>query len=138
MCLPMALELIGPNGFYGARIAALARDAAEMLSEQLEYRDLLVQMTLRDLRLRYKQAVMGFGWAILMPLVNTVVFSVIFTRVAPIETGVPYPLFAFASTSELLTVTRSVTPTARSRTNTSQVPLKSFGTKLDPNELNAT
>ena len=67
----------------------------EIVREQVEYRELLLQMTRRDLLLRYKQTVMGFGWAIFMPLVNTVVFSVIFTRVAPIETGVPYPLFAF-------------------------------------------
>lgn len=66
-----------------------------MLREQFEYRELLTQMTKRDLLLRYKQTVMGFGWAIFMPLVNTAVFSVVFTRVAPIDAGVPYPLFAF-------------------------------------------
>ena len=66
-----------------------------MFSEQAEYRELLFQMTLRDLLLRYKQAVMGVGWAVLMPLVNTAVFSVIFTRVAPLDTPVPYPVFAF-------------------------------------------
>jgi ABC-type polysaccharide/polyol phosphate export permease len=38
---------------------------------------------------------MGFGWAIFMPLVNTVVFSIIFTRIAPLETGLPYPVFAY-------------------------------------------
>lgn len=67
----------------------------EMVSEQYEYRELLYQMTMRDLRIRYKQSIMGFGWAIFMPLVNTILFSVIFTRVAPIETPVAYPLFAF-------------------------------------------
>src|SRR5436853_5677806 len=67
----------------------------EMLTEQVEYRELLYQMTLRDLLLRYKQTVMGFGWAIFMPLVNTAVFSVIFTRVAPLDIDIPYPLFAY-------------------------------------------
>jgi ABC-type polysaccharide/polyol phosphate export permease len=52
-------------------------------------------MTLRDIRVRYKQAVMGFGWAIFMPLINTVLFSVIFMRVAPLDVGMPYPVFAF-------------------------------------------
>jgi ABC-type polysaccharide/polyol phosphate export permease len=66
-----------------------------MAAEQVEFRELLYQMTLRDLILRYKQTVMGFGWAVFMPLVNTAVFSVIFTRVARIEAPVPYPLFAF-------------------------------------------
>ena len=66
-----------------------------MIAEQVQYRELLYQMVKRDLLLRYKQTVMGFGWAIFMPLVNTVIFSVIFTRVAPLDTGVPYPLFAY-------------------------------------------
>src|SRR5262245_57048171 len=70
-------------------------DVKEMLQEQVEYRQLLYQITLRDLLLRYKQTVMGFGWSIFMPLVNTAVFSVVFTRVAIVHTPVPYPLFAF-------------------------------------------
>jgi ABC-type polysaccharide/polyol phosphate export permease len=73
----------------------LLRDGREILREQVEYRELLAQMVRRDLLLRYKQTVMGFGWAVFMPLVNTAVFSVIFVRVAPIETAVPYPVFAF-------------------------------------------
>jgi ABC-type polysaccharide/polyol phosphate export permease len=74
---------------------ALWRDTREMLAEQLEYRELLMQMVRRDLILRYKQTVMGVGWAVFMPLVNTAVFSVIFVRVAPLQTEVPYPVFAF-------------------------------------------
>lgn len=66
-----------------------------MLHEQLEYRELLYRMAARDLIIRYKQTIMGFGWAIFMPLINTVVFSVVFTQVAPIATPVPYPLFAY-------------------------------------------
>ena len=73
----------------------LREDVTEMVSEQIQYRELLYQMTMRDLLLRYKQTVMGFGWAVFMPLVNTAVFSVIFTRVAPIDVGVPYPVFAY-------------------------------------------
>src|SRR6476659_1051646 len=73
----------------------LADDVREMLREQYDYRELLLQMTLRDLMLRYKQTVMGFGWAVFMPIVNTAMFSVIFMRVAHIDTPVPYPLFAF-------------------------------------------
>jgi len=73
----------------------LMNDVREMLHEQVQYRDLLYQMVKRDLLLRYKQTLMGLGWAVFMPLLNTAVFSVIFTRVAPIDPGVPYPIFAF-------------------------------------------
>jgi lipopolysaccharide transport system permease protein len=76
-------------------VRAIARDAREAVNEEGEFRELLYQMTVRDLRLRYKQTAMGFGWALLAPLLNTVMFSVIFMRVAPIQTRVPYPLFAY-------------------------------------------
>ena len=49
----------------------LTADVREMLQEQVTYRELLMQMTRRDLMLRYKQTIMGFGWAVFMPLLNT-------------------------------------------------------------------
>jgi ABC-2 type transport system permease protein/lipopolysaccharide transport system permease protein len=74
----------------------LRDDVCEMLREQKEYRELLYQMTARDIRVRYKQALMGFGWAVFTPLVNTLVFTVIFTKAATLDTGdVPYPLFSY-------------------------------------------
>lgn len=73
----------------------ISADLHEIISELSEYRELLYQMTVRDLLLRYKQTVMGVGWAVLVPLLNTLIFSVLFMRVAPIPTRVPYPLFAF-------------------------------------------
>ena len=76
-------------------VSRLRSDLKEIVGEQYEFRELLYQMTRRDLLLRYKQTVMGFGWAVFMPLVNTVLFSVIFTRVAPLDTKIPYPLFAY-------------------------------------------
>ena len=73
--------------------ARLRRDIREMLTELRDYRELLFMMTRRDLLLRYRQTVMGFGWAIFMPVINTIVFTVIFRKVAKIETDVPYPVF---------------------------------------------
>lgn len=100
-------------------MSQLWTDCREMLTEQAQYRELLYEMTRRDLLIRYKQTIMGFGWAIFMPLVNTAVFSVIFTRVAPIETDVPYPLFAYCglltwnfSASALRTAVSSLTSNA--------------------------
>lgn len=66
-----------------------------MIHEQFEYAELLYVMTRRDLTLRYKQTIMGFGWAVFMPLLNTILFSVIFMQVAKIDVGVPYPVFAY-------------------------------------------
>ena len=77
-------------------IDTLARGAASEITEQLRYRELLYQMTVRDLLIRYKQAVMGFAWALIVPVTQTLVFSVIFTRVAQVETEIPYPLYALS------------------------------------------
>lgn len=75
---------------------SLVADFREMVAEQIAHRELLFRMAHRDMLLRYKQTVMGVLWAVFMPLVNTAIFSIIFTRVAPIDTGVPYPVYAFS------------------------------------------
>lgn len=66
-----------------------------MFTELRDYRELLYMMTRRDLMLRYRHTVMGFGWAIFMPVINTIVFTLIFRKVAKIETDVPYPVFSY-------------------------------------------
>jgi lipopolysaccharide transport system permease protein len=76
-------------------MTSLMADVREMLAEQVQYRELLLQMTRRDLLLRYKQTIMGFGWAVFMPLINTVIFSVVFMQVAKVETPVAYPVYAY-------------------------------------------
>lgn len=73
----------------------LAADVREMVHEQYEYWELLYVMSRRDLMLRYKQTLMGFGWAVFMPVLNTILFSVIFSNVATLDVGVPYPVFAY-------------------------------------------
>jgi ABC-type polysaccharide/polyol phosphate export permease len=76
-------------------LGRFAAEIREMLQELVEYRELLYRMTARDLLLRYKQTAMGVCWAIFMPVLNMAIFSVIFTRVAPIDTGLPYPVYAY-------------------------------------------
>jgi lipopolysaccharide transport system permease protein len=73
----------------------LRANIRELVQEQIEFRELLFQIVYRDLLLRYKQTAMGFAWALFTPVLNTIIFSVLFMRVAPIETPVPYPLFVF-------------------------------------------
>ncbi len=67
-----------------------------MVRELVDYRELLYSMTWRDLLLRYKQTAMGFGWALFTPVLNMIIFSVIFTRVARLDTDLPYPIYAYA------------------------------------------
>lgn len=61
------------------------------------YRELLGFLAWRDIRVRYKQAVFGAGWALLQPIVTTVVFTIVFGRLAQMpDGGVPYPLLVLA------------------------------------------
>jgi len=65
------------------------------LGELWQYRELLYFLTWRDVKIRYKQTVLGASWALLQPLLTMLIFTLIFGRVAKIPTGgVPYPLFA--------------------------------------------
>lgn len=77
-------------------MVALWQDVREIVHEQRQYRDLLLQMAKRDLMLRYKQTLMGAAWAVFMPALNTIVFAIIFMRVARVGVGMPYPVFAFS------------------------------------------
>lgn len=68
------------------------------LRELWDYRELLYFLTWRDVKIRYKQAALGVGWAILQPLLTMVIFSVIFGQLAKLPSdGIPYPVFSFAA-----------------------------------------
>jgi len=68
------------------------------LKELIEYRELLYFLIWRDIKVRYKQTVLGVAWAILQPFLTMVVFSVFFGRLARIPSdGLPYPVFAYCA-----------------------------------------
>ncbi len=61
------------------------------------YRELIYFLVWRDLKVRYKQTLLGASWAILQPLITMLVFDFIFGRIGKVPTeGLPYPLFSFA------------------------------------------
>ncbi len=61
------------------------------------YRELLYFLTWRDVKVRYKQTVIGAAWAVIQPVVTMLIFTAIFSRIARIPSeGVPYPVFAYA------------------------------------------
>ncbi len=68
------------------------------LRELWKFRELLYFLTWRDVKVRYKQTVMGVSWAILQPVFTMVVFSLFFGALAGIPSdGVPYPIFAYTA-----------------------------------------
>jgi lipopolysaccharide transport system permease protein len=72
--------------------------ASLRLVDLWHYRDLLYFFVWRDIKVRYKQTVLGAGWAILQPFFTMVIFTIFFGRLAKMPSdGVPYPIFAYTA-----------------------------------------
>jgi len=68
------------------------------LGELWDYRELLYFLIWRDIKVRYKQTVLGASWAIIQPFSTMVVFSLFFGKLAKMPSdGIPYPIFSFAA-----------------------------------------
>jgi lipopolysaccharide transport system permease protein len=68
------------------------------LKEVWNYREMLFFFTWRDIKVRYRQTVLGAAWAVLQPVLTMVIFSVIFGQLAKLPSqGVPYPVFTFTA-----------------------------------------
>lgn len=66
--------------------------------ELWEYRELLYFLVWRDIKVRYKQTVLGAAWAILQPFLTMIVFSIFFGQLAKLPSdGIPYPVFTYAA-----------------------------------------
>lgn len=66
--------------------------------ELREYRDLYYFLVRRDIKVLYKQTVLGFSWAVIRPVLSMIVFSIVFGRLAQVPSdGVPYPIFAYVA-----------------------------------------
>ena len=87
---------VAENAARAEAPSALRADLREMFGELAAYRELMFSLVRRDLLLRYKQTVMGFGWSVLMPVTYMIIFSLIFTRVVTLQTEVPYPIYVYA------------------------------------------
>ncbi|MFZ4629727.1 MAG: ABC transporter permease [Blastocatellia bacterium] len=79
------------------------------------HRELLYFLTMRDIRLRYKQTVIGLLWVILQPTLTMVVFSLFFGKLAGIPSdGIPYPIFAYAGLLPWMFFSLAVTTSSNS------------------------
>ena len=68
------------------------------LGKVWEYRELLYFLTWRDVKIRYKQTILGAAWAVVQPFLTMVVFSLFFGRLAHVPSdGVPYPIFSYTA-----------------------------------------
>lgn len=88
------------------------------LHELWQFRELAITLAERDLRARYKQATLGFLWAVLTPLLLMLAFSLIFTKFAKVNShGVPYALFSYVALIPWTFFSASVTTGGNSLVN---------------------
>src|SRR6267143_286838 len=84
---PMTVRIEPPHGWLELR-----------LHEVWQYRELLYFFVLRDVKVRYKQTVIGIAWVVLQPLMTMGVFTLFFVRLAKLPSqGLPYPVFYFSA-----------------------------------------
>jgi lipopolysaccharide transport system permease protein len=83
---PQTLVIRPPSGFSGLGLGDLWR-----------FRELLLFLTWRDIKVRYKQTLLGAAWAILQPFLTMIVFTVVINKIGKVHTPIPYPLFALST-----------------------------------------
>lgn len=114
----MASNALSPNSFDGADAATAVERRADKprrikvigapsfsprglladLRLLTQYRDLLYTLTVHRVKVRYKQSVLGLSWAILQPLALMLIYTVIFSRIAKVQSnGMPYAVFAYTA-----------------------------------------
>ena len=101
------------------------------LGELWRYRELLLFLVWRDVKIRYKQTVLGALWAILQPLATMIVFSLFFSRVAqPAADGPPYPLFVLAGLLPWFFFSNSVSSASQSIVSNQSLVTKIYFPRL--------
>lgn len=91
------------------------------------YRELLYFLTWRDIKVRYKQTALGAAWAIIQPLATMLLFTLVFNRLAGLDTGrVPYPLFAYTGLLIWTFFSNSVTNSTNSLINNTNLITKVY------------
>ncbi|HJU98084.1 MAG TPA: hypothetical protein VJ644_08915, partial [Jiangellaceae bacterium] len=101
------------------------------LHELWAYRELAAFLALRDIKVRYKQAVLGIGWAVFQPLAGVVVFTIVFQRLADVESdSLPYPAFAFVGLTVWAYTSGAVTRATQSLVSNAALVTKVYFPRL--------
>ncbi|MGI8495494.1 MAG: ABC transporter permease [Pyrinomonadaceae bacterium] len=96
-----------------------------------KYRELLYFLALRDIKIRYKQTIIGIAWVILQPVITTIIFTTIFLRLGVSENiPIPYPLFAFSSFALWYFISSAITNCSGSLLNHSSLVTKVYFPRL--------
>ncbi|MDZ4814528.1 MAG: ABC transporter permease [Pseudomonadota bacterium] len=95
------------------------------------YRELLWVLTARDVKVRYKQTVLGAAWAVLRPLTTMLIFSVVFGRLAKMPSdGIPYPIFVYSALLPWTFFAAAITSSGQSLVGSSHLVSKVYFPRL--------
>ncbi|HEY2971162.1 MAG TPA: ABC transporter permease [Pyrinomonadaceae bacterium] len=101
------------------------------LKDWWTYRELLYFLIWRDVKIRYKQTLLGAAWAIIQPLFTMLIFTFIFGRVAKIDShGIPYPLFAYSALLPWTFFSNAITTSGNSIVGSAHVITKVYFPRL--------
>lgn len=101
------------------------------IKELLAYRELIYFLMWRDIKVRYKQTVLGVAWALIQPFFTTVVFSLFFGRLAKVPSdGIPYPIFSFAALVPWTFFAHGLTESSNSLVNSANLIKKVYFPRL--------
>lgn len=104
---------------------------AVRLKELWQYRELLYFLTWRDIKVRYKQTVLGVLWALIQPFMTMVVFSLFFGRLAQVPSdGLPYPIFNYAALIPWTLFSQGLSTSANSLVNSANLLKKIYFPRL--------
>jgi lipopolysaccharide transport system permease protein len=101
------------------------------VKELSAYRELLIALTMRDIKIRYKQTLLGSAWAIIQPVMMMVVFSIFFGGLAKMPSdGYPYPIFVYAALLPWTFFANAITSSANSVVGSANLVSKVYFPRL--------
>src|SRR5947209_5101423 len=99
LAAPRVVEGAGPSHSASPHVLVRSESSGVQLNlaDLWAYRELLYFLTWRDVKVRYKQTLMGVAWVIVQPLATMLLFTLVFNKFARLDSGaIPYPLFAYS------------------------------------------
>ena len=113
------------------RISSAQSVGTDLVRELWRYRELLYFLMWRDVKVRYRQTVLGVAWALLQPTLTMLIFTVFFGRLARLPSdGVPYPLFALCGLMPWQIFSFSLTSSANSLVSSERLVTRVYFPRL--------